>query len=838
MASQWSRLRYYSFLQRSSLRASTTRLEDATSLLQSVGVLGAAVASAALLVSETSSSDELTTNINPSSANQQPALGENNPPSTIDNNSQPPTSLLAPPLPKLAYPLHTPPLTNCEGYGFKALFTGGRKSSLRRNNTVIAYQKEVSKESLRSRYKVNWKKPLGEGGFGAVYSATDRRTGEKVAVKQISKKYTDSVGFQREMQAFLHLRRAGGHPNICGLRENFDEGNYFYFSLDLISGGEMFDHLIRSGPYSEEDASRLVREVASALSFMHGIGFVHGDLKPENLMLSTENTSDAVIKVIDFGCAQVTASDKEEPGVVGLTAAYSSPEMLRLPPKARKRINPPLDMWALGCIIHIMLVGCHPFDLEGDASDTQIANLVKAHAMPETLQKNSELTSHLSESAIDLIRKLLDWDPKKRITASQMLQHPWVTGETARKDKISGSDEKLSKFRVFKSSLEARVFQDLVAADTEERGSNEVSKRTSLIELSFRKLDEEQKGYVTAKDLKRLTGSVDAGSSVGKENDALSLSEFSSLLSENMKDRYYPRDHLLYKEGEIGNSMLFVNSGKLEVTTKDGYVVEVYPGSFVGEGALISADSRRNATVKCLTPVHAIEVSREYFEKYLKASESLNLHMREKDKKRALNRTKNILRRQRKLKALDLKNGDNVFRVGDSCREAYIVEEGMVDIVRQDHVLATSTAGQMFGVASLITNQNRNSCARCASEKCRVQIMEANEFFSLLDSSPIMKSSVYDVFLRREFAKAVAYRTKKKLPLSRADLRKVFDSIDSKGDGYLTIDEVQSLLEDFDENTAFDIVEGVMNSLDIDSSGFVDFSEFCQVFATKESIGK
>jgi len=103
------------------------------------------------------------------------------------------------------------------------------------------------------------------------------------AVKQITKEYTCDASFQREMDAFLHIRRSGGHPNICGLRENFNEGNYFYLVLDLIEGGEMFDHLIKDGAYSEADASRLVREVGSALSFLHGIGLVHTDLKPENL---------------------------------------------------------------------------------------------------------------------------------------------------------------------------------------------------------------------------------------------------------------------------------------------------------------------------------------------------------------------------------------------------------------------------------------------------------------------------------------------------------------------------------------------------------------------------
>lgn len=283
------------------------------------------------------------------------------------------------------------------------------------------------------------------------------------------------------------------HPNICGMHENFDEGQYFYFSLDLISGGEMFDHLIRSGPYSEEHAARLIREVASALAFMHGTNCVHGDLKPENLMLSTENTSDAVVKIIDFGCAQVTNNDQEQPGIVGLTAAYASPEMLKLPAKQRTRIDPPLDMWALGIILHIMLVGCHPFDLTGDATDDQIVNLVTSNNPIPSLEEDSPLTDHLSDSAMDVIRKLLERDPQKRITAAQMLQHPWVRGESARKDAIEGSDKRLSKFRAFKSRLEAKVFEDIIAW-SESENIEDASKRTSLIERAFKSLDEENKG--------------------------------------------------------------------------------------------------------------------------------------------------------------------------------------------------------------------------------------------------------------------------------------------------------------------------------------------------------
>lgn len=126
-------------------------------------------------------------------------------------------------------------------------------------------------------------------------------------------------------------------------------------------------HLILvPGAYSEADAARLVREVASALAFLHGLDTVHADLKPENLMLSTEHASDCVIKLVDFGCAQVTAPDsafqlaKGSKGETANTPAYCPPEVLdkRL---AKSTLDPSMDMWALGTILYIMLTGMHPF---------------------------------------------------------------------------------------------------------------------------------------------------------------------------------------------------------------------------------------------------------------------------------------------------------------------------------------------------------------------------------------------------------------------------------------------------------------------------------------------
>lgn len=273
----------------------------------------------------------------------------------------------------------TPVTTSCAMLGNRFNF------SLTRSQTIRKMEATSNKRKLRSRYDVQWKSPIGEGGFGAVFLAIDKETKETVAVKKISKEFTNDASFQKEMNALLHIRQFGGHPYICGLRENFDEGDHYYLVLDLVSGGEVFDHLINNGAYSEADAARLLREVGSAIAFLHGTQIVHGDLKPENLMLSSENSMLAAIKVVDFGCAQII--DKASPfyeeskGIDVTTPGYAPPELIMKNSKL-KNLAPAMDMFAIGVILYVMLCGCHPFDLNGDATDdekTETSFREKAH---------------------------------------------------------------------------------------------------------------------------------------------------------------------------------------------------------------------------------------------------------------------------------------------------------------------------------------------------------------------------------------------------------------------------------------------------------------------------
>jgi serine/threonine protein kinase len=160
--------------------------------------------------------------------------------------------------------------------------------------------------------------------------------------------------------------------------------------------------------------------------------------------------------MIDFGCAVVQDDNTWDDGIatrnevteekndrvysIG-TTAYWPPERFSRQETIPKKAG---DMWALGVILFIMLTGVHPFDLTGMASDTEIAEHIKNDPSPPITQR---LTGHLSLAAINLIEQLLRKDPDERITADQMLQHPWITGEEAATEMIHGSAQKLSRFK-------------------------------------------------------------------------------------------------------------------------------------------------------------------------------------------------------------------------------------------------------------------------------------------------------------------------------------------------------------------------------------------------------
>jgi serine/threonine protein kinase len=456
--------------------------------------------------------------------------------------------------------------------------------------------------------------------------------------------------FKTETDALLRIYDNGGHPNISGLRDMYEDHTHFYLILDLVSGGEMFEHLINYGAYSEADAARLMHEVASALAFLHGVGVVHADLKPENLLLCSKNRFDGTIKMIDFGCAVVEqAADDEELGGIKIkegvvstgTTAYWPPERF----EKGQIPDAPMDMWSVGVILYIMLTGVHPFDVKGISTDDEIEKHIRSAKSPPL---DPKYTSHLSDSAIDLIKRLMEVDPKKRLTAYEMVHHPWVLGETATTEKIEDSDKKLSRFKDLRDKLEAGVFAVLVRGGHKQFTMSEANTRplddrnsdkreepsTHIMKRAFEAFDAEGKGFVTSNDLGRVV-SEHTGSQVsstdtqeyidtkrgthggGAAPDNLSLSDFSSLFS-GIKHKHFPRGHVIFHAGDTGDAMYFINSGKVEVQTRKGQLVAILrSGDFFGEGSLLDEEKKRFTSAKCATPVDVIQIKRVDFDRYV-----------------------------------------------------------------------------------------------------------------------------------------------------------------------------------------------------------------------------
>jgi len=330
---------------------------------------------------------------------------------------------------------------------------------------------------------------IGEGGFGQVFYATRIEDGKEVALKCIPKEWTNNSEFQREVDALRKLNNeAGGHPHICEMYALYEGEDAYWMSLELIQGGELFEHLIKEGAYSEARAAVFLRQFVEALSFMHKAGVVHGDLKPENLLLSSWN-EEAELKLVDFGCSIILDKYRTEHAPHS-TLAYDPPEKLEhdSPPSYKS------DVWAAGEILYIILTGSHPFDKSCVGTDEEIAERVRSIGTSE--DKLSELVfderiEGLSSSAINLLRCMLHPDPEKRITSEQIQRNCWVQGVTASWDIMDGIDNKLERY--WQKEFQSKIFKKFGGVVTDEQ-----------LRSVFTQIDEDGNGSIELEELTKV----------------------------------------------------------------------------------------------------------------------------------------------------------------------------------------------------------------------------------------------------------------------------------------------------------------------------------------------
>lgn len=266
--------------------------------------------------------------------------------------------------------------------------------------------------STRFSDEYELKEELGKGAFSIVRRCIQKSTGLEFAAKIINTKklsQRDHQKLEREAKICRQLK----HPNIVRLHDSIPEESFHYLIFDLVTGGELFEDIVAREFYSEVDASHCIQQILDAVRHCHENNIVHRDLKPENLLLASKNKG-ANVKLADFGLAiEVQGEQTAWYGFAG-TPGYLSPEVLKKEPYGK-----PVDIWACGVILYILLVGYPPF---WDEDQHRLYSQIKAGAYDYPSPEWDTVTAE----AKNLINSMLTVNPAKRISASEALKHPWI----------------------------------------------------------------------------------------------------------------------------------------------------------------------------------------------------------------------------------------------------------------------------------------------------------------------------------------------------------------------------------------------------------------------------
>ena len=260
------------------------------------------------------------------------------------------------------------------------------------------------------------KEVLGQGKFGVVKVAIHKKSTKRVAVKMLKKSTMGEKDLELVRNEIETLKMCQ-HPNIIKLLDIFENVEFIYIVTEILEGGDLFAYLEkRKFAIPEARARKIIHSLAAALFYMHSYGIVHRDIKPENIMMQSK-AENSEVKIVDLGLAKMIGPTQLCAELYG-TLAYVAPEVLEM-----KQYGKAVDIWSLGIIAHLLLVGFLPFDNE---DDTVVAKLtIKAEVSydrPEWKKVTGE--------GIDFVKKIILKDPSKRMTLKDILQHPWILKES------------------------------------------------------------------------------------------------------------------------------------------------------------------------------------------------------------------------------------------------------------------------------------------------------------------------------------------------------------------------------------------------------------------------
>ncbi|XP_060229445.1 ribosomal protein S6 kinase alpha-2 isoform X3 [Meriones unguiculatus] len=275
------------------------------------------------------------------------------------------------------------------------------------------------------------KEDIGVGSYSVCKRCVHKATAAEYAVKIIDKSKRDP---SEEIEILL---RYGQHPNIITLKDVYDDGKYVYLVMELMRGGELLDRILRQRCFSEREASDVLYTIARTMDYLHSQGVVHRDLKPSNILYMDESGNPESIRICDFGFAKQLRAENGLLMTPCYTANFVAPEVLK-----RQGYDAACDVWSLGILLYTMLAGFTPFANGPDDTPEEI--LARIGSGKYALSGGN--WDSISDAAKDVVSKMLHVDPQQRLTAVQVLKHPWIVNrEYLSQSQLSRQDVHLVK---------------------------------------------------------------------------------------------------------------------------------------------------------------------------------------------------------------------------------------------------------------------------------------------------------------------------------------------------------------------------------------------------------
>ncbi|KAJ6839120.1 CDPK-related kinase 3-like [Iris pallida] len=350
-------------------------------------------------------------------------------------------------------------------------------------------------------------KEVGRGHFGHTSSARVKKgdlKGQVVAVKTIPKaKMTTPISIEDVRREVKILKALSGHKNLVKFYDACEDALNVYIVMELCEGGELLDRILsRGGRYMEDDAKVIVTQILSVVSFCHLQGVVHRDLKPENFLFSTSDEN-APMKLIDFGLSDFIRPDERLNDIVG-SAYYVAPEVLH------RSYSMEADIWSIGVITYILLCGSRPFWARTESG------IFRSVLRADPNFVDSPWPS-VSPEAKDFVKRLLNKDYRKRMTAAQALSHPWLRDEN-RQIPLDIVIYKLVKAYVRSTPLKRAALKALSKALTEDE--------LLYLRSQFKLLEPSKDGRVSLENFRMaLVRNATDAMQVSKVPDILNLLE-------------------------------------------------------------------------------------------------------------------------------------------------------------------------------------------------------------------------------------------------------------------------------------------------------------------------